>query len=111
MKRFLRTRDLQQGTDGLDIAKFFLHRQRAAVMKQQARVDGRLFHRGKKGHHGRRLLLRSGHDKSPHPNATKLFVNWSVAGRADRMAKKREVNSLSVDIPKTISAGRRAQRA
>ena len=41
-------------------------------------------------------------NKAPHPNATKLFVNW-VLSREGQIAwqKYTEVNSLRVDIPKT----------
>ena len=40
--------------------------------------------------------------KAPHPNATKLFVNW-VLSREGQVAwqKYTEANSLRMDIPKT----------
>jgi ABC-type Fe3+ transport system substrate-binding protein len=41
-------------------------------------------------------------NKAPHPNATKLFVNW-VLSREGQIAwqKYTEVNSLRVDISKS----------
>ena len=102
----LLTRDLQQGTDWLATGKihFYIGSGQPIMKanKQGLPVD-LLPHPMKEGDiMGGGSCCLAVMSKSPHPNATKLFVNW-VLSRDGQMAwqKYAEVNSLRVDIPKT----------
>ena len=102
----LLTRDLQQGTDWLATGKihFYIGSGQPIMKanKQGLPVD-LLPHPMKEGDiMGGGSCCLAVMSKAPHPNATKLFVNW-VLSRDGQIAwqKYAEVNSLRVDIPKT----------
>ena len=102
----LLTRDLQQGTDWLATGKihFYIGSGQPIMKanKQGLPVD-LLPHPMKEGDiMGGGSCCLAVVNKSPHPNATKLFANW-VLSREGQIAwqKYTEVNSLRVDIPKT----------
>jgi ABC-type glycerol-3-phosphate transport system substrate-binding protein len=99
------TRDLQQGTDWLATGKilFYIGSGQPVMKanKQGLPVD-LLPHPMKEGDiMGGGSCCLAVVNKAPHPNATKLFVNW-VLSREGQIAwqKYTEVNSLRVDIPK-----------
>ncbi len=101
----LLTRDLQQGTDWLATGKilFYIGSGQPVMKanKQGLPVD-LLPHPMKEGDiMGGGSCCLAVVNKAPHPNATKLFVNW-VLSREGQIAwqKYTEVNSLRVDIPK-----------
>ena len=102
----LLTRDLQQGTDWLATGKilFYIGSGQPVMKanKQGLPVD-LLPHPMKEGDiMGGGSCCLAVVNKAPHPNATKLFVNW-VLSREGQIAwqKFTEVNSLRVDIPKS----------
>lgn len=101
----LLTRDLQQGTDWLATGKILFYigsgQPIMKANKQGLPVD-LLPHAMKEGDiMGGGSCCLAVVNKAPHPNATKLFVNW-VLSREGQIAwqKYTEVNSLRVDIPK-----------
>jgi iron(III) transport system substrate-binding protein len=100
------TRNLQQGTDWLAQGRIYFYigsgQPIMKARKQGLPVD-LLPHPMKEGD-----IMGGGSccigvlNRAPHPNATKLFVNW-VLSREGQTAwqKYAEVNSLRMDIPKT----------
>jgi iron(III) transport system substrate-binding protein len=100
------TRDLQQGTDWLASGKvIFQIGSGQPVMKaaKQGLPVDLMPHALKEGEiMGGGSCCMAVMSKAPHPNATKLFVNW-ILSREGQIAwqKATEVNSLRADIPKT----------
>ena len=102
----LLTRDLQQGTDWLATGKILFYigsGQPVIKAKKQGLPVDLLPHPMKEGDiMGGGSCCLAVVSKAPHPNATKLFVNW-VLSREGQIAwqKYTEVNSLRIDIPKS----------
>ena len=100
------TRDLQQGTDWLGQGKVMFQigsGQPVMKAKKQGLPVDLMPHALKEGDiMGGGSCCLAVMSKAPHPNASKLFVNW-VLSREGQIAwqKYTEVNSLRVDIPKT----------
>jgi iron(III) transport system substrate-binding protein len=100
------TRNLQQGTDWLASGKILFYigsGQPIMRAKKQGLPVDLLPHPMKEGDiMGGGSCCMAVINKAPHPNATKLFVNW-VLSREGQSAwqKYAEVNSLRMDIPKT----------
>jgi iron(III) transport system substrate-binding protein len=103
---FLLTRDLQQGTDWLAQGKILFYigsGQPIMKAKKQGLPVDLMPHAMKEGDiMGGGSCCLAVLNKAPHPNATKLFVNW-VLSKDGQIAwqKYTEVNSLRVDISKT----------
>ncbi|HVO91268.1 MAG TPA: extracellular solute-binding protein, partial [Terriglobales bacterium] len=101
----LLTRDLQQGTDWLANGKILFYigsGQPIMKAKKQGLPVDLLPHPMKEGDiMGGGSCCMAVMNRAPHPNATKLFINW-VLSREGQSAwqKYAEVNSLRVDIPK-----------
>ena len=102
----LLTRDLQQGTDWLAQGKVLFQigsGQPVMKAKKQGLPVDLLPHPLKEGEiMGGGSCCMAVINRAPHPNATKLFVNW-VLSREGQSAwqKYTEVNSLRVDISKS----------
>jgi len=99
------TRDLQQGTDWLAQGKVAFQigsGQPVMKAKKQGLPVNLLPHPMKEGDiMGGGSCCMSVISKAPHPNATKLFVNWILSKEGQSAWQKyTEVNSLRVDIPK-----------
>ena len=100
------TRDLQQGTDWLAQGKILFYigsGQPVMKAKKQGLPVDLLPYPMKEGEiMGGGSCCMAVMNKAPHPNATKLFVNW-VLSREGQTAwqKYTEVNSLRMDIPKS----------
>jgi iron(III) transport system substrate-binding protein len=101
----LLTRDLQQGTDWLASGKVHFYigsGQPIMKAKKQGLPVDLMPHALKEGDiMGGGSCCMAVMNRAPHPNATKLFVNW-VLSREGQSAwqKYAEVNSLRMDIPK-----------
>jgi ABC-type Fe3+ transport system substrate-binding protein len=100
------TRDLQQGTDWLAQGKVFFQigsGQPVMKAKKQGLPVDLMPHPLKEGEiMGGGSCCMSVMSKAPHPNATKLFVNWVLSKEGQSAWQKyTEVNSLRVDIPKS----------
>lgn len=102
----LLTRDLQQGTDWLAQGKIHFYigsGQPIMKAKKQGLPVDLMPHPLKEGDiMGGGSCCMAVISKGPHPQATRLFVNW-VLSREGQTAwqKYTEVNSLRMDIPKT----------
>jgi iron(III) transport system substrate-binding protein len=102
----LLTRDLQQGTDWLAQGKVLFYigsGQPIMKAKKQGLPVDLMPHAMKEGDiMGGGSCCLAVVSKTPHPSATKLFVNW-VLSREGQSAwqKYTEVNSLRMDIAKT----------
>ncbi len=99
------TRDLQQGTDWLAQGKVAFQigsGQPVMKAKKQGLSVDLLPHPMKEGDiMGGGSCCMSVISKGPHPNATKLFVNWVLSKEGQSAWQKyTEVNSLRVDIAK-----------
>jgi iron(III) transport system substrate-binding protein len=100
------TRDLQQGTDWLAHGKIHFYigsGQPIMKAKKQGLPVDLMPHPMKEGDiMGGGSCCMAVMNRAPHPNATKLFVNW-VLSREGQSAwqKYTEVNSLRMDIPKS----------
>jgi len=100
------TRDLQQGTDWLAHGKIVFYvgsGQPIMKAKKQGLPVDLMPHPMKEGDiMGGGSCCMAVMNRAPHPNATKLFINW-VLSREGQSAwqKYTEVNSLRMDIPKS----------
>ena len=100
------TRDLQQGTDWLAHGKIHFYigsGQPIMKAKKQGLPVDLMPHPMKEGDiMGGGSCCMAVMNRAPHPNATKLFINW-VLSREGQSAwqKYTEVNSLRMDIPKS----------
>ena len=110
------TRDLQQGTDWLAHGKIHFYigsGQPIMKAKKQGLPVDLMPHPLKEGDiMGGGSCCMAVMNRAPHPNATKLFINW-VLSREGQSAwqKYTEVNSLRMDIPKSdLQVGRRAAK-
>jgi iron(III) transport system substrate-binding protein len=102
----LLTRDLQQGTDWLANGKILFYigsGQPVMKAKKQGLPVDLLPHPMKEGDiMGGGSCCLAVVSKAPHPNATKLFVNWVLSKEGQAAWQKHtEVNSLRVDISKS----------
>jgi iron(III) transport system substrate-binding protein len=100
------TRDLQQGTDWLANGKILFYigsGQPIMRAKKQGLPVDLLPHPMKEGDiMGGGSCCMAVMSKTPHPNATKLFVNWVLSREGQNAWQKyAEVNSLRMDIPKS----------
>jgi iron(III) transport system substrate-binding protein len=101
----LLTRNMQQGTDWLAQGKipFYIGSgQPVTKAKQQGLPVDLMPHPLKEGDiMGGGSCCMAVVNKAPHPNATKLFVNWILSRQGQSAWQKyMEVNSLRVDIAK-----------
>lgn len=102
----LLTRDLQQGTDWLAQGKVLFYigsGQPIMKAKKQGLPVDLMPHPLKEGDiMGGGSCCLAVMSKAPHPNATKLFVNWVLSKEGQSAWQKyTEVNSLRVDISKS----------
>jgi iron(III) transport system substrate-binding protein len=101
----LLTRDMQQGTDWLAQGKILFYigsGQPVMKAKSQGLPVDLMPHPLKEGDiMGGGSCCLAVVNKAPHPNTTKLFVNWVLSKEGQSAWQKyMEVNSLRVDIPK-----------
>ena len=101
----LLTRDMQQGTDWLAQGRILFYigsGQPVTKAKQQGLPVDLMPHALKEGDiMGGGSCCMAVVNKAPHPNATKLFVNWVLSKEGQSAWQKyMEVNSLRVDIAK-----------
>jgi iron(III) transport system substrate-binding protein len=102
----LLTRNMQQGADWLAQGKILFYigsGQPVTKAKQQGLPVDLMPHPLKEGDiMGGGSCCMAAVNKAPHPNATKLFVNWVLSKEGQSAWQKyMEVNSLRVDIPKS----------
>jgi iron(III) transport system substrate-binding protein len=102
----LLTRDLQQGTDWLAQGKILFYigsGQPIMRAKKQGLPVDLMPHSLKEGDiMGGGSCCMAVVNKGPHPNATKLFVNWVLSKEGQTAWQKyTEVNSLRMDIAKS----------
>jgi len=102
----LLTRDLTQGTDWLAQGKILFYigsGQPIMKAKKQGLPVDLMPHPLKEGEvMGGGSCCMAVLSKAPHPNATKLFVNWVLSREGQIVWQKyTEANSLRMDIPKT----------
>ena len=101
----LLTRDLQQGTDWLANGKILFYigsGQPIMKAKKQGLPVDLMPHPMKEGDiMGGGSCCMAVMNRAPHPNATKLFINWLLSRDGQSAWQKySEVNSLRMDIPK-----------
>ena len=101
----LLTRNMQQGTDWLAQGKILFYigsGQPVMQAKKQGLPVDLMPHPLKEGDiMGGGSCCMAVVNRAPHPNATKLFVNWVLSKEGQTAWQKyMEVNSLRVDIPK-----------
>lgn len=101
----LLTRDVRQGTDWLGTGKTHLYLGSTGSIlraKEQGLPVDVPSHPMKEGEvMGGSVCCLAVAERAPHPNATKVFINW-VLSREGQIAwqKHTEINSLRTDIPK-----------